>query len=124
MVDAPRAVLGVVTTQQSAQRRKVQFLSSGQASSTPSPAVEGICESASSPVRAAYHSHWRACSKHSAMVVDMTQSPAFPLDIVRVHYRHVAKSLTFGKTYAGAEDQSQADTAEVARSCGLSTRQH
>ena len=33
--------------------------------------------SASLLVRAAYHSHWRACSKHSVTVGDMTRPPAF-----------------------------------------------
>jgi hypothetical protein len=53
--------------------------------------------SSSSLVRAAYHSHWRACSKHSAIVGDMTRSPACPPNVVREHYGCMASSLTFGK---------------------------
>jgi hypothetical protein len=41
--------------------------------------------SRSSLVRAAYHSHWRACSKHSAMVGDMARSPACLPEVVREH---------------------------------------
>jgi hypothetical protein len=58
--------------------------------------------SPSSFVRAAYRSHWRACSKHSATVGDMTRSPhTCHVDVVREHYRYVAGSLMFGKTSIG-----------------------
>jgi hypothetical protein len=55
----------------------------------------------SSPVRAAYHSHWQACSKHSAMVGEMvyllprpclilvlTRQPACPALVAQ--WRHAA----------------------------------